>query len=147
MKPSKEYDVYVYGAGWIVLSISAVLIFLYKGLGLDLFALLPPCVFHAATGYDCPGCGGSRAVHALLSGHPVKSALYHPFFFYATCVGGWFMLSQTIERISRGKLKIAMSYRDVYLWIAVALIAANWMFKLALKLFMGIDLLEVIARL
>lgn len=35
----------------------------------------PPCVFHAATGLWCPGCGGARALHALLNGQ-VLTALH-----------------------------------------------------------------------
>jgi Protein of unknown function (DUF2752) len=30
----------------------------------------PLCPFNALTGLDCPGCGGTRAVHQLLTGHP-----------------------------------------------------------------------------
>lgn len=37
-----------------------------------------PCLFQMMTGLYCPGCGGTRAVRALLSGHPVLSFLYHP---------------------------------------------------------------------
>jgi hypothetical protein len=29
----------------------------------------PLCPFKAVTGYDCPGCGGTRAMHQLLTGH------------------------------------------------------------------------------
>lgn len=28
----------------------------------------PQCVFHQVTGLDCPGCGTTRALHALLHG-------------------------------------------------------------------------------
>lgn len=31
-------------------------------------SLMPKCVFHLATGLDCPGCGSQRLVHALLHG-------------------------------------------------------------------------------
>jgi hypothetical protein len=30
----------------------------------------PPCPFHAATGWWCPACGGTRAVDALLRADP-----------------------------------------------------------------------------
>lgn len=29
---------------------------------------MPKCLFHAFTGWDCPGCGAQRMVHALLHG-------------------------------------------------------------------------------
>src|SRR4051794_41482526 len=30
----------------------------------------PVCPFKAVTGLDCPGCGGTRALHQLFTGHP-----------------------------------------------------------------------------
>lgn len=29
----------------------------------------PVCVFYRTTGWQCPGCGGLRAMHQLLHGH------------------------------------------------------------------------------
>ena len=29
---------------------------------------MPKCMFHFATGYDCPGCGSQRAIHSMLTG-------------------------------------------------------------------------------
>lgn len=34
----------------------------------------PPCLFKKATGFDCPGCGGTRAVHNLLHGDVALAA-------------------------------------------------------------------------
>jgi hypothetical protein len=38
--------------------------------------LFPQCPLHAATGLDCPGCGATRATHALLHGD-LTGALDH----------------------------------------------------------------------
>ena len=77
--------------------------------------LFPPdgCVLHNLTGYYCPGCGGTRAIHALLHGHIVRYFFYHPIVVSTAVFFGWFMLSQTIEKASRGRLAIGMHYRDI----------------------------------
>ena len=99
-----------------------------------------PCPFHAITGLYCPGCGGTRAVIALLHGRLLSSFLYHPFVPYGAVCCGWFMFSQTVERLSRHRLRIGMKYRDIYLWIAVALVALHFLVKNACLLLWSLDL-------
>lgn len=41
----------------------------------------PQCVFHAITGWECPGCGTARALHALLHGEFAKAFRYNPMLF------------------------------------------------------------------
>jgi hypothetical protein len=38
----------------------------------------PPCPFHAVTGWLCPGCGSTRAMHALLHGHLIEALQLNP---------------------------------------------------------------------
>ena len=42
-------------------------------------AWLPQCPFHALTGWECPACGGQRALHALLHGRPGEAVRFNLF--------------------------------------------------------------------
>ncbi len=42
----------------------------------------PGCFFHTVTGFYCPGCGGTRALRAILTGHPIISFCYNPIVLY-----------------------------------------------------------------
>ena len=103
----------------------------------------PKCLFHLVTGYYCPGCGGTRAVVFLLHGDFLHSLVYHPFVPYAFVLCTWFMISQTIERLSKGRLRIGMHFREVFLWIALAIIIINFIVKNAALLFFQIDFMPL----
>lgn len=84
-----------------------------------------PCIFHGVTGFYCPGCGGTRAVAALLRGEILRSFLYHPIVAYSAALYAWFMASHTIERLSRGRFLVGMRLRPGYLWLALLLVVIN----------------------
>ena len=44
--------------------------------------VFPPCMFHALTGFSCPGCGSTRAVSALLRFDLLTSLKLQPAIFY-----------------------------------------------------------------
>ena len=37
---------------------------------------MPKCIFHELTGWQCPGCGSQRMLHALLHGE-LREAWHH----------------------------------------------------------------------
>lgn len=47
-------------------------------LDLEWIAQGAPCFIYSLTGWYCPGCGGTRAVKALLCGRLFDSIYYHP---------------------------------------------------------------------
>ena len=100
-----------------------------------------PCIFWELTGYYCPGCGGTRACAALFRGEIVRSFLCHPVVVYTAVVFAWYMISHTIEYLTRGRLAVGMRYRDLYLYLAAAIILIQWVVRNLLKLVWGIDIL------
>ena len=86
------------------------------------------CRFKEVTGLYCPGCGGTRAVKALFSGHIIKSVIYHPFVPY--CVLMWIVYegSHLLEMIHVPKAK-GMRFRYIYIYIGIFIIFINWIIK------------------
>lgn len=41
-------------------------------------SVFPPCLFHLFTGLHCPGCGLTRALHALAHGDITRAWAMHP---------------------------------------------------------------------
>lgn len=81
----------------------------------------PQCLFHMLTGWDCPGCGSQRAVHALLHGDVSAAWRHNAALFFAIPVIAVYMLSpRKIER---------WLYSPVTLWCLAAAIAAWWLLR------------------
>jgi Protein of unknown function (DUF2752) len=53
---------------WVAVAV-AIATFFYMYNPTEQPQYFAPCLFRNLTGYQCPGCGGQRAVHALLHGH------------------------------------------------------------------------------
>lgn len=66
-------------AAWILLGISVLL----RSAGIwnleSAAQFFPPCIFHAVTDIDCPGCGMTRAFLCLAQGDFAKAMAFHPF--------------------------------------------------------------------
>ena len=90
---------------------------------------LLPCIFHKLTGLYCPGCGGTRAVYWLLKGNVAYSLHYHSIVLYGAVLYVWYMLSNTMQYVSHGRISIGMKYRPVYGKIAVVLLVVNTIWK------------------
>lgn len=118
----------LYVMGWIVL-LSGICIGVFCAVAPELADRISlPCPVRLFTGMYCPGCGGTRALRYLLRGDIKNSLIHHPVVFYMSCIGCVFMASQTISRLCHGRTW-AMRYRNIYLYILIALYALNFLWK------------------
>lgn len=144
MKKDASQDNNFYILGWCCIGLAIGIVVLNDVFHMQLANLMPPCLFHKITGLYCLGCGGTRAVFALVRGDIIKSLFYHPMVPYVAIVGGWFMISQTIDRLLRHKfpsIDFAMHFRLVYLWIGVGLAVLNCLWKNGVLIITGVALM------
>lgn len=79
-------------------------------------------------GFYCFGCGGTRAVAALLKGKWLLSVYYHPLVLYAAVIYFCYMLSHTLNIVTHGRVK-AMKFRPCYFYIAIVIIIGQCAMK------------------
>jgi len=117
-----EYKLYIAGLIYALLSVTGIAILAFTPFKLTY--ILPGCAFKAITGAYCPGCGGTRAVFAFISGHWVKSFLYHPFVPYCGILYIIFMLRGTLATLTKGKFHY-MKFRDSYVFVGNKTVTKN----------------------
>lgn len=124
---SEMLEEQLYRIGLVFLVVGSVGIFIYMKI---LVPNLPPmpCVLHQLTGLYCPGCGGTRAVEALLHGRFLHSLWYHPLVLYTIIIFGGFMLTQTMERIPVLHFR-GWKFHEWYLYGALVIVVINFIVK------------------
>ena len=143
---SAEQILYILGLIFALL-LFAFLFLIHSGrLRIELTGAVPPCLFYRVSGLYCPGCGGTRAIRALLEGDLIASFLYHPFAPYVAVLYALFMISHTVEWIAARKKSShetrfmkGLSLKSGYLYAGILLILLQWMVKNLLVVF-GIHL-------
>lgn len=85
--------------------------------------LMPKCIFLATTGFQCPGCGAQRMLHALLHGDVAGAWQYNPFLLLMLPIL-IFMVWLETQRTRRSNLY--MKFYSVPLIVAMGMAVAGW---------------------
>ena len=88
-------------------------------------APLPVCRIYTDLHLYCPACGCTRAFIALLRGDLLRSLRYNPGVLYFAAAVTVYLVTQTVQRLSGGRIRCGIRYRNVYLYIGFGLLIAN----------------------
>lgn len=121
---AKRHRVVVIAVVTTLLLLGALYYFVDPGSSL----IAPKCVVKALTGYDCPSCGGQRALHALLHGRVGEAFLFNPFLVVAVpylllLVYAQFAKTPLSERVRR------VTHHPVTIWSYVVLFFVWWVVR------------------
>ena len=86
--------------------------------------LMFKCQMKAVTGYDCPGCGGQRAVVSLAQGHVKESVIFYPGLIPILLTTVLFIVSLIVKRKPLERIVYVM------LAISLGIILANYVYKM-----------------
>ena len=88
----------------------------------------PKCPFRMLTGWQCPGCGSTRAFYQLLHLHPIAAFKLNPLFVLMVPFLVYGFLAFTKSAIS-GKPQRRISIPQTYVWAWLGLLVFFWIFR------------------
>jgi hypothetical protein len=71
-------------------------------------SFFPGCPFRAMTGFDCPGCGATRALHSAITGNPLQALDHNAFLTIAVVLG---LVGFAVAKVRRLMGRPALAWR------------------------------------
>lgn len=88
----------------------------------------PQCPFRLITGWQCPGCGTTRAFYQLLHLHPIAAFKFNPLTVLMLPFVIYLLLGYTSGALL-GKPSRQMAAPNKYLWAGIVLVFFFWIFR------------------
>jgi len=82
----------------------------------------PPCLFHRLTGWNCPGCGGTRAAYELLHGHLLRALRDNALLVLVLAGLGFWGVWSMSQRIRRRPATLTVPARVWWVLLVVTLV-------------------------
>lgn len=92
-------------------------------------AIYPQCPFKAVTGFDCPGCGTTRAMHSLLTGDVGRALDHNALFVLALPVLLWWAIRGAVRSTGRKPPGPGLRWRPWMTWTLVSLVGVFWVVR------------------
>mgnify|MGYP003289701947 CR=1 FL=1 len=110
---------------WSVLLAGAAYLFVFEPGKTGLF---PVCLFRFVTGYTCPGCGSTRAMHQLLHGHVEAAFMLNPLFLLAIPVMLYALIRYSVI-VMRGGVPRPNALPAPYIYALFFVVLSFWIFR------------------
>ena len=88
----------------------------------------PLCPFRLLTGFTCPGCGSTRALHQLLHGHVEAAFMLNPLFVIALPFLVFALFRHTTFAF-QGKTPPPNALPAAYIYLIFFVIVSFWIFR------------------
>ena len=88
----------------------------------------PQCPFRMVTGWQCPGCGSTRAFYQLLHLHPVAAFKFNPLMVLTLPFLIYLFVLYT-RSVVTGAPRPQLRMPNKYLWVWIGLLFVFWVFR------------------
>jgi len=112
---------------WLGLAAGATFLYLFNPAS-SANQFFPKCPFLLLTGYQCPGCGSTRACYQLLHLHPFAAFKLNPLMVLTLPFIVYGFLGFTRSAIT-GQPQRRVFIPPVYMWAWLALLIFFWIFR------------------
>ena len=110
---------------WSLLAVGAAYVFVFEPGKTGLF---PICMFRFLTGFQCPGCGSTRALHKILHGHLLAAFMLNPLFLIALPFIFYAFLRYTVT-VMRGGVPRPNALPASYIYAIFFVVVSFWIFR------------------
>ncbi len=88
----------------------------------------PVCLFRALTGFTCPGCGSTRAMHQILHGHFIAAFMLNPLLLLAFPFLLFAFVRYSVV-VMRGGIPRRNTIPASFIYALFAIVVSFWIFR------------------